>query len=451
MKKTRKMITKVKNTIYKYNMLSAGDHVTVGLSGGADSMCLLYILNELSEELKITVSAAHMNHQIRGDEALRDENFVINYCKDKNITIYTSNADIPALSLQTGESIELTARKKRYEFLQGLNCDKIATAHTGSDRVETLLMNLSRGSGLNGLCSIPPVRDKIIRPLIDITRREIEEFCEVNSVPYINDSSNFSDEYTRNYYRINIIPLFKSINPCFEENALRCINSLNVENSFIFAAAQNELNIRLINNNTLSIKDFCNLQQGLKNRVLMLFFDINNCCDYETKHINFICDNICNCFSLTLPHNKIISCDANVLCIHKETQHKTRDSVVVKKNDIYDNEITFQGITLCIRQQINSTDNCCYIADADKIDTEFSIRHRITGDKFSFAKRHCTKSLKKLFNELKVPVEMRDNIAIIADINGMIFLEQVGVDASRCISEKTKNFLIIKSECDKNE
>lgn len=432
-------------------MISSGDHVIVGLSGGADSMCLLHVLNELKNDFGFTVGAAHVNHLIRGEEAQRDENFVCDYCHKNNISIDVVRIDIPAISLQNGESVELTARKKRYEYFDGLFCDKIATAHSGSDRIETFLMNLSRGSGLNGLCSIPPVRDKIIRPLIDVTRQEIEEYCLVNEIPYITDSTNNCDEYTRNKFRLNVIPQLKAINSNFEANALRCINSLNIENDYIASSVKNELSSRVDSFGRLILDEFGVLQQGIQHRIVMSFLDMNNCYDYETKHIDYICSNINTCFSLTLPHNKKISSDMNYLFFEKKAEEKHFNEVSFNITDLKEKVVSVSGVSIYITKKLPSDKACVYIADADKIDDIITLRHRLSGDTFTFKHRHCTKSLKKLLNEFRVPKEIRNSLLIISDSNGIIYLEKFGINASRCISEETNHFLIIKTESDKNE
>lgn len=432
-------------------MISSGDHVIVGLSGGADSMCLLHVLNELKNDFGFTVGAAHVNHLIRGEEAQRDENFVCDYCHKNNISIDVVRIDIPSISLQNGESVELTARKKRYEYFDGLFCDKIATAHSGSDRIETFLMNLSRGSGLNGLCSIPPVRDKIIRPLIDVTRQEIEEYCLVNAIPYITDSTNNCDEYTRNKFRLNVIPQLKAINSNFEANALRCINSLNIENDYIASSVKNELSSRVDSFGRLILDEFGVLQQGIQHRIVMSFLDMNNCYDYETKHIDYICSNINTCFSLTLPHNKKISSDMNYLFFEKKAEEKHFNEVSFNITDLKEKAVSVSGVSIYITKKLPSDKACVYIADADKIDDIITLRHRLSGDTFTFKHRHCTKSLKKLLNEFRVPKEIRNSLLIISDSNGIIYLEKFGINASHCISEETNHFLIIKTESDKNE
>ena len=174
--------------VREYQMLSPGDTVAAAVSGGADSMCLLSLLCDCAEELGIRVHAVHVHHGIRGAEADRDEAFVRTFCEDLEVPLTVFHVDVPAEAARTGESTELCARRLRYAMFDQLAADKIATAHTASDAVETLLMNLSRGSGLTGLCSIPKVRGRIVRPLIGFFREETESYCREAGVPFVTDS-----------------------------------------------------------------------------------------------------------------------------------------------------------------------------------------------------------------------------------------------------------------------
>ncbi len=445
------MKDKVISTIKEYNMLNKGDRVAVGLSGGADSMSLLYVLNEIKDEFQISLVAAHLNHSIRGKEADRDEDFVREYCSVHGIPIEIQRLNIPKLSEESGESIELCARNKRYEFFSSLAVDKIATAHNGSDRVETLLMNLSRGSGLNGLCSIPPVRDNIIRPFIDITRSEIEEFCALNCIPYVNDSTNFSDEYTRNKYRHNVIPELKNINPSFELNALRAIRSIYSENAYISKNAETELKKRLTADGKMDIAGFSEFVYGFSSRVLISYLKTASC-DYETKHLNYILEKVGESFSIEMPGGKRILSDGKYLyCNNDDFRAEQLPELILDKNSISDCFCVAGRFTIEISDKIPDNQSNCYIADADKILDRVFLRGRQSGDVFHFEKRRCSKSLKKLFNELKIPKENRNNIYIIADENGLIFVENIGVDAKRCISSQSQHFMIIKTECGNNE
>ena len=204
----------VLHALKKYNMLEKGGTVVVGLSGGADSVCLTHALWSIKDELDLTLVAAHVNHGIRGGEAQRDEDFCKAFCEKYGIEFKVLKADIPALSQQQGLGEEECGRKVRYEFFSSLAGEngKIATAHNLNDNAETLLFNLTRGTALKGAGGIPPVRDNIIRPLILTPREEIERYCADNSLSFITDSTNLKNEYTRNKIRNIIIPQLKEIN-----------------------------------------------------------------------------------------------------------------------------------------------------------------------------------------------------------------------------------------------
>ncbi len=197
-------------------MIDRGDTVVVGVSGGADSVCLLHFLSTIRGEYDIVLKAVHINHGIRGEEAERDEIFVKSLCEKLCVELFTFHRDVPSLAKEFGLGIEECGRRVRYEAFSSLNADKIAVAHTSSDNFETVLFNLIRGTSLTGISGIKPKRDKIIRPLINITRSEVEDYCAENELDYIIDSTNLSTEYTRHKIRHNVIPILKSINPSAE-------------------------------------------------------------------------------------------------------------------------------------------------------------------------------------------------------------------------------------------
>ena len=184
----------VLSAIEQFSLLDASKNITVALSGGADSVALIYALYRLREKLGITLSAAHLNHMIRGEEALRDEEFVKKLCKKYEIPLFCERTDVPAFAKIQGLSLETAAREVRYGFLERVNCGVIATAHTASDNLETVLFNLSRGTALKGLCGIPPKRGIFIRPLILASRSEIEDYCKKNNLDFVTDSTNLSDD-----------------------------------------------------------------------------------------------------------------------------------------------------------------------------------------------------------------------------------------------------------------
>lgn len=442
------MKTEFLNTVKKYNMFSPGDKVIVGLSGGPDSMCLINLLYEYRNEFNIEIEAAHVNHCIRGVEADRDENFVRNFCSEKGIQLHVLKIDIPALAIKSRKSTELVARDVRYDFFESLSPDKIATAHTGSDVIETMLMNLSRGASLHGITSIPPVRDKIVRPLIFATRSEIESFCQENSIHYVTDSTNLGNDYTRNKFRHKVIPELKAINPEFEHSALRCVELLREDDKCLNDYAVKILNDNIVNDKCLEVDNLILLPENIINRVIALFISRYSDADYEMSHIKLIKEHLSEKFSVVLPGNIKISLDGKYLYFDDKIFCEVQQEIFLKNK--IPGKVFFGGkeFSLFVSDsftKIEHNKNIC-VLDYSKIGEDFVVRSRMPGDKILFAKRRCSKSLKKLFNELKISPEIRNSVAVFADNKGVIYIDGIGADASRLASATTSEFLIIKSE-----
>ncbi len=212
------MLKKIKAYVEKYHMLAPGDVVVAGVSGGADSVCLLFVLLELQKEIPFTLTVVHVNHGIR-PEAGEDAAYVQKLCKEQGVTYCLYETDIRKLAKEQGTSEEEAGRNFRYRCFQevlgqnGGKPGKIAVAHNLNDRAETMLFNLFRGSGLSGMTGIRPVREDIIRPLLGIDRSEIEDYLESRDIPYCIDSSNLEDDYTRNRIRHHILTCAAEINP----------------------------------------------------------------------------------------------------------------------------------------------------------------------------------------------------------------------------------------------
>ena len=228
------MVSKIKETIIRYNMLKKDDTVIVAVSGGADSIALLHAMHSLEQELGISVIACHVNHNLRGEESMRDEQFVRDFCNNRKIPVTFHSIDIKA---DKHESVEERARKMRYECFEkmcsGFASAKLATAHTASDNAETVFLNILRGTGTKGLCGIPPIRGNIIRPLIRCTRDDIESYCKENGLEYVTDSSNLSDYYTRNKLRHRLIPLLQEFNPSLFEAVSRMTSAVYDDNALL--------------------------------------------------------------------------------------------------------------------------------------------------------------------------------------------------------------------------
>lgn len=223
------MLKKIKDYIRTHGLLQAGERVLVALSGGADSVCLLLVL----EELGYPTVAAHCNFQLRGDESERDEQFVRKLCAEKGISLHATRFDTTAYAKEQGISIEMAARELRYHYFHELlpetGCRSICVAHHGDDNIETMLINLLRGTGIKGLCGMQPRNGHVVRPLLCCTQAEILQFMQERGQAYMTDSSNLSTDYLRNKIRLQLLPLLTEIAPSARETLAATISNLREE------------------------------------------------------------------------------------------------------------------------------------------------------------------------------------------------------------------------------
>lgn len=417
------------DTIERFSLLKNQEKVTVALSGGADSMSLLYALCNLRKKLGIRVCAAHLNHNIRGEEAFRDQEFVKEQCEKLGIELFCETADVPKIAKKSGQSLELAARTVRYEFLERVSGGfAVATAHTASDNLETMLFNLTRGSGAEGLCGIPLKRGIFIRPLLYATREDVEEYCEKNNIPYVTDSTNLCDDYSRNKIRHNVIPVLKELNPKAEISALKTANALREDTAFLNCVANGYIEENL-KDNKLSLENFGNLKTAVKKRVIISF--VSGVCpkiSLEAVHISEAL-RICEKGGTTnLPKDMQLRNNKGYLLIcPQKTVQKPEFKVEITENIQIVNNLFLN--------------NCI---DCDKIVGKLVKRTRLSGD--SIRIKGCTKPLNKLFCEMGVLKEERDFIPVLSDDKGPVWVYGIGV-AQRCaVSDKTKRILQIKGE-----
>ncbi len=438
------MICKVRHTIEKYGMIKKGDNILVALSGGADSMCLLDVLLKLKNEMGFYVCAAHINHGIRGAEADRDELFVKEYCNSHSVKLGFKKVDVPLISAQTGEGLEECGRRLRYTVLKEFAGDGfIATAHNLNDRIETFFFNFARGAGLNGLCSIPPVRGNIIRPLIDCSRIEIEQYCSDNSIPFVTDSTNFDTEYSRNRIRHNILPQLKLINDSLEQSADKCFTLLNDDKDYLDLQS-NELYQKALCENGFCVDVLNNAHPAIKNRVISLIIK---------DKTDIIPD-----FSTVLKISEIIKNEGVVQIssgINVRVRKGVLDFPVFKKTDKWKKECKngfnyLPGFTVevlsfnkndTINSKLNNRNELIYDIDSKKISGNLIFRNRCDGDVYRPVGRNCSKTLKKLFNEKGIPPEKRDEILICNDGSRIVFVEGFGVDEFFSVTGSTESFL----------
>lgn len=440
------MIDKVIRTVEKYNMLPENARVIAALSGGSDSMAMITALLMLKEKYSFTLEAAHVNHGIRGEQADCDERFVRDFCKSKNIPLHVLSADVVGEAKRSGEGLEEAGRRIRYAFFDSLGDDAlIATAHNLNDKTETFLFNFARGSSLKGLCSIPAVRGRIVRPIIDCTKAEILAFCEENGVDYVTDATNADIVYSRNRIRHTVIPQLKSINPAFERSAAGCMELLTQDEELLSSLAKTLLDAARCENG-ISVKSIADAHVSLARRALAAA--VREKCGVipDREALERLLGILKSGGSVQINGGITVRVRHGML----EFPQGTLESL--PETELCEGETVFAGATVTARiinncETINSQklskDVLEYRLDCDKIQGKPILRGRQAGDRLSLKARGCTKTLKKLFNELAVVPEERGRRIVLADDGGVLFAEELGCDSRACVTNETKRILAV--------
>lgn len=300
------LVKKIEQNIKEHNLIAQEDGVVIGVSGGPDSMLLLYALNELKTKLNFKIYVAHVNHGIR-EEAGYDESLVKNFCEKNNIHFFLLHADVLSEAKKHKISTEECGRNIRYEFfnkvLEETRSKKIAVAHNLGDNAETMLLNLIRGAGLNGISGMKYVTGNIIRPMLDISKEDILEFLKEKKVEYAIDKTNFENDYTRNYIRNVIVPNLKEVNPNILNAMYRMSRVLQKDEIALEKITENIISTLIIsekeNEIVIDVKKFKNMQEELKPRVVIKIITmlLGSAQGIEQVHIMDICKLLNNCIT----------------------------------------------------------------------------------------------------------------------------------------------------------
>lgn len=444
------MLDKVVNTIRQFNMLKVGDTIVVGVSGGADSVCLLDVLNSFKDEFKLNIIIVHINHNIRGEEADYDEEYVMSLAQKYNLQIKVFSYQCEELAKQNGLGTEEMGRILRYKAFNEVAGEngKIAVAHNINDNCETMLMNFLRGTGLKGLGGIPPVRDNIIRPLIAVTKAEIKAYCDENNLKYCTDSTNGDDSYTRNKMRLNIIPMLEqSVNKDISATMFRTANILRAEEEYIEKQAILAYNDCLVEKNRVNIPKLLSYDKVIQRRIIRIGFRdfLNDLHDISFNHVEAV---LMLCYgdsgkSAELPQGLRAMREHDNLYFYKDENNVNGfcyEIPVDKKVRIEGQDISVL-LTKCKKNEINEKLLFNIAFDCDKIDRKLCIRSRNTGDKIYLNGINGNKSIKKLFIELKIPRSQRDNIVMLAMDNEILWIKDYKTSDYYKASDTTANKL----------
>lgn len=403
------MNRKVLDFITRNNLITPGSHVVCAVSGGKDSMALLHLMSALQETLSITLSAAHFNHQLRGAESLRDQDFVRQYCASHQIPLATGTEDVAAYAQAHHIGIEEAARILRYRFFDTLPPQVlIATAHTADDNLETILMHILRGSGLHGLTGIPPVRGRYIRPLLSVDRQEIEAYLASQDVPSMEDSTNGENFCLRNRLRHHVIPLLKEENPGVAATVSAMCRNLRADDRYLSALSQ-EAASRLIQNGLLDISGLRSLPASLGHRVLQLFLEPVP--QLSVRHLDAayaLCQAASPSARLSLPGNYTLSRVYDALTLISAEPGSQPDPVPL----VPETDLTFGSWLIRCRTGI-----CPAVLPANTLavippkEGSYILRCRLPGDRFTHS--GGTKKLSRYLVDQKIPAYLRDQLPIL--------------------------------------
>ena len=407
------MLTNLLSQLRKYDMVHPGDQVCCAVSGGADSMALLWGLYLLREKLDIQLCAAHFNHHLRGAESDRDEQFVREFCSRFDIPLTVGEGHI----VPGKKGLEAAAREARYQFFATLP-GKIATAHTADDNAETVLMHLIRGTGLKGLGGIAPVNGNVIRPMLGCTRQQVIDFLAEYHVGHIEDSSNQTDAFLRNRLRHAVMPLLTRENPRLAENVSSMAMRLRQDEAQLQQLAEQEQLPRIHRLQAMS--------PALRSRVLENFLKQSGVREPEAEHIAL-------CEALVFSDNP--SAEAHFpggITIHRNyEQLEIRQDTPCLPITVLDPN----GSTLL--PEFNLTVTCCSAEEIVNTSDTFTVcprgalflRSRESGDAIRLP--GGTKLLKKLFIDRKIPAHQRSLIPVICDDAGILAVGGIGVNLDR--------------------
>jgi tRNA(Ile)-lysidine synthase len=436
------MLNVVSDTIKKYNMIEQGESLLCCLSGGADSVALLLC----SKRLGLNVRACHVNHMLRGEESMRDERFCVELCDRLEIPLTVKRVDAKAYAEKCGMSLEEGARQLRYRIFDECGCDKIATAHTLSDCLETTVFHLARGTGLTGLAAIPPVRGNIVRPLINCRREEITDFLKSQGQDWVTDSSNLTDDYSRNKIRHNIIPQMANINRSLEKTYLGTLENLR-EDSALLKRLADELYEKAETDSGFDCRILLSADCALSGRVYRRILDESNaeCSRERISALRTLCESEKG-GKITL-HSGLYACsDGEFFRIVRERPPLADFEIAAVIGEVYSVDGKNILLEICKKsdKNVNVHKKITNIAaDYGKIKGEVVIRNRRSGDRIKFAGKGFTTSVKKLFQQ-SVNRDERSRRIMLADRDGLFYIEGFGFAERVKPDSDTKTVLICK-------
>jgi tRNA(Ile)-lysidine synthase len=458
--KNNEFIDKLRDTINHFELLEKGDQVLVAVSGGPDSVALLFGLFALKSEWDLKLYVAHLNHELRGKESDKDEKFVRNLASRLKLEFFSKKVDVRKEAKRQKLSIEECAREVRYRFLeetaQKIKADRIATGHQADDQAETFLMRMLRGAGGAGLSGIPPKRGKIIRPLIRITRKEIESFLKANKIAARVDSSNFLPDYYRNKIRLKLLPNIKrEFNPNIVEVLNRTADIISSQQGYIENTCERILSgIADVRQDKIVIDlkkftgyDICLQREIIRFNIKKLKGDLNRLSFASVDRSLELIRQKKSGKKIKLVGKIWLEVCEKEIVFFVEKKKKESDylltipgEVILKNGKV---RIKSEIIKSRSRSFIPPNQNIAYL-DMDKMKKPFRLRNRRIGDKFKPLGMKGTKTLADFFIDAKVPHPLRDEVPILTSKGRIVWVVGYRMSEEFKVTEKTRKVLKVE-------
>ncbi len=457
-------LEKVKTTITKYSLLRPGDCVVVAVSGGPDSVCLLQALHTLGENLNFSLHVAHLDHMFRGKQSADEAVFVAELAKKMSVPATVEAADVPSYCRERGLSSQAGAREVRYAFLERVARDagaaRIATGHTASDQAETFLLRLLRGSGVSGLSSIPPVRGAFIRPLLEVTREDVEDYLRRTGSPSMTDPSNAEPVYARNRIRLDLIPVLKQFNPRIVETLAAEAGLLRDEDAAADACLEErsrDILDRADDSVSLERKEFNTLPRALRRRLIRKAFALAGGTPANLSQVQV--DEALDFMkaaqtgrSLQLPFGIILLREYGRFLVRRPSQAVSFAVPLAVPGSTAIVECGLEVETIIYasvpgeREEGLDTGNYLWQAqfDYDKLGHEISVRNRKAGDRFCPAGMGGkSKKLQDFFVDNRVPRSRRDNVLLLTTREDIVWVLGMRTDERFLPGPATKRVLLV--------
>ena len=443
----------------QYSLFSQGDRIAVGVSGGADSVALLRFLAALRPQFGWDLVVCHIHHGLRGAEADRDECFVRALAEQLGLPCAVSRIDAAALALRDHISVEEAGRMARYAFFAQTAGEggRIATAHTLDDSIETVLMNLVRGTGLRGLCGIPRIRGNIVRPLLDCTRAEVEDYLGALGQPYCTDSTNLTDDYTRNRIRHDILPRLCALNPNFPGAMARMLPRLAAQQALTDCLAAQSAQQLHAACGGLSRQGLSALPEPVCDRLLLRLLEQNRL-PVSAAAVERMTETLRTGGKLDLAARSwFFVAQGDLAAVIYAPPGGIPPVPVPLPQEETPVILPFSPqkslkLTLCNKIVANTSEKfnislLKYAIDCDRIKGYSFIRTRRPGDTICIGKKQL--SLGEAWAAAGIPALLRPALMVLADEQGVLWAEGIGSSSRAAVTENTKQYVIIECQEEK--